>query len=121
MPRDNQPGTWITDEMQAAYVRLHELGHAHSVEAWRGDALVGGVYGVDAGGAFAGESMFYRESNASKLALLFLVDHLRARGLDWIDIQTMTPHMRALGARMISRNGFLDRLRATQAKQLVLF
>ena len=81
-----------------AYCGLHELGHAHSVEAWEGDTLVGGLYGVDAGGAFAGESMFYLRPNASKLALLHLIEHLNGRGLDWLDIQVMTPHMYALGA-----------------------
>ena len=119
--RPEQDGTWITDEMIAAYCDLHREGWAHSVEAWDGDALVGGLYGVDAGGAFCGESMFYERPDASKLALLFLIDHLESRGLDWIDIQTMTPHMRALGAKLVSRGRFLNRLRETQERGLSLF
>ena len=75
-----EEGTWITEEMIEAYIDYHREGHAHSVEAWEGSRLVGGIYGVDAGGAFAGESMFYLEPNASKLALLHLVDHLRRAG-----------------------------------------
>src|SRR5262245_9662134 len=87
MPREGQDGTWITSDIIAAYCRLHQLGFAHSVEAWRDDRLVAGVYGVDADGAFAAESMFREEPNASKLVLLHLLDYLRARGLDWIDVQ----------------------------------
>ena len=108
--RAHERGTSITPEVIAGYCEFHRRGHAHSVEAWEGEELVGGVYGVDAGGAFAGESMFYLRPNASKLALLFLVEHLKSRGLDWLDIQVMTPHMQALGARLISRDEFLDRL-----------
>jgi leucyl/phenylalanyl-tRNA--protein transferase len=107
--------------MFRAYCSLHELGRAHSVEAWEGDALVGGLYGVDAGGAFAGESMFYLRPNASKLALLHLVEHLQARGLDWLDIQVMTPHMQALGARTVTRNEFLQKLEAARARNFLLF
>jgi leucyl/phenylalanyl-tRNA--protein transferase len=120
--RPGQDGTWITEEMLAAYTQLHRLGYAHSVEAWDGDgALVGGLYGVSVDGVFTGESMFHLVPNASKLALLFLVDHLRARGLDWIDIETMTPHFKALGATLISRDDFLDRLEATHARRLQIF
>jgi leucyl/phenylalanyl-tRNA---protein transferase len=120
-PRPGQDGTWITPELLAAYLRLHVLGVAHSVEAWRGETLVGGVYGVDADGAFAAESMFHRETNASKLALLHLIGHLRGRGLDWMDIQLLTPHMVRLGARVIPRQAFLTRLAATRARGLELF
>ena len=119
--RPGQEGTWIFPEIVEAYERLHDLGHAHSAEAWDGDALVGGIYGVDMGGAFGGESMFYRRPNASKLALLHLVDHLRSRGLEWMDIQVMTPHMEALGAREIPRAEFLDLLTETQGRGLALF
>lgn len=108
--RAHEEGTWITEEMIAGYYQLHQLGHAHSVEAWEHGVLVGGVYGVDAGGAFAGESMFHMRPNASKLALLHLVEHLAARGLTWLDIQVMTPHMEALGATHITRDDFLTRL-----------
>jgi len=120
-PRPGQDGTWITDEMIEAYIRLHDLGVAHSVEAWQGDRLVGGLYGVDTDGAFSAESMFYHEPYASLLALLHLFDHLRARGAEWIDIQVMTPHMERLGARIITRREFLDLLRRTRAHGLSLF
>src|SRR5918911_5009126 len=108
--RAGERGTWITPQMLRAYCELHAAGHAHSVEVWAGDELVGGLYGVDAGGAFAGESMFHLRPNASKLALLFLIEHLRARGLSWLDIQVLTPHMEALGARLVPREEFLSML-----------
>ena len=119
--RAEEQGTWITPQMFRAYCSLHELGHAHSVEAWEEDMLVGGLYGVDAGGAFAGESMFYLRPNASKLALLHLLEHLQQRGLDWLDIQVMTPHMAALGARTVTRDEFLEKLAAARARKLNLF
>lgn len=121
MPRPGQDGTWITPQMRAAYVRLHRLGVAHSAEAWDAGQLVGGVYGVDVDGAFAAESMFYRQPDASKLALLHLIEHLRDRGLDWIDIQVLTPHLARLGAKTISREEFLSRLLRTHARGLRLF
>lgn len=120
-PRPGQLGTWITPAITAAYERLHALGIAHSVEAWDGDRLVGGIYGVDAGGAFSGESMFYRAPDASKIALLHLVEHLASRGLEWLDIQVLTPHMARLGARAVPRDEFLARLAATRARGLRLF
>ena len=113
-PRPDQDGTWIDERIVAAYTRFHEAGDAHSVEVWHGEELVGGLYGVDAGGLFTGESMFYRASDASKLALLFLVEHLRERGATWLDCQVMTPHMEALGAREIGRGRFLDLLEEEQ-------
>lgn len=113
--------SWITRELLEGYVALHEQGWAHSVEAWRDGQLVGGVYGVDAGGAFACESMFYLEPNASKLCLLRLFDHLKSRGAEWVDIQMLTPHMERFGAREISRDDFLSRLSRTQARGLKLF
>jgi leucyl/phenylalanyl-tRNA--protein transferase len=119
--RPGQSGTWITAPMIRAYRKLHELKHAHSVEAWEGEKLVGGLYGMDVDGAFCGESMFHLRPNASKLALLFLVDYLKARGLDWIDIQQLTPHMEALGAKTIPRARFLSRLQETRARGLTLF
>jgi leucyl/phenylalanyl-tRNA--protein transferase len=119
--RTGEAGTWITPQMLRAYCELHRLGHAHSVEVWDEETLIGGLYGVDADGSFAGESMFHLRPNASKLALLHLVEHLRARGLDWMDIQVLTPHMTALGAREISRDDFLERLKATRALGLKLF
>ena len=121
-PRPRQDGTWITPAMLRAYKEFHQAGHAHSVEAWdENGALVGGLYGVAVDGAFAGESMFHHAPNASKLALLHLIDHLKSRGLDWIDIQTLTPHMQALGATLIPRNQFLDQLQATRTRGLTLF
>ena len=119
--RPGQEGTWITHDVIDAYVRLHELGYAHSVEAWAGDVLVAGLYGVDVDGAFAAESMFYRAPNASKLSLLHLIDYLRGRDLDWIDVQTMTPHMKRLGAVLLSRDGFLALLQETRQRGLLLF
>src|SRR5262245_34835331 len=85
--RKSESGTWITPQMIRAYYELHKQGHAHSVEVWEGRELVGGVYGVDACGSFSGESMFSIRPNASKFALLFLIDHLQSHSLDWIDIQ----------------------------------
>lgn len=120
-PRPHEQGTWIMPQIIEGYTQLHRRGHAHSVEAWEGDALVGGIYGVDADGAFAAESMFHLQPNASKLALLFLVEHLAAHGLDWLDIQVMTPHMLAFGAKEISRDQFLERLAQTRGRGLKLF
>jgi leucyl/phenylalanyl-tRNA--protein transferase len=119
--RPEQDGTWIGANIIAAYTRLHRAGDAHSVEVWEGDALAGGLYGVDAGGVFTGESMFHIRSDASKLALLFLIDHLRARGATFLDCQVMTPHMEMLGAREISRGRFLDLLAEAQASGIRLF
>ena len=120
--RPGQAGTWITPAVQTAYRRLHRLGHAHSVEGWNGDGdLVGGLYGVSAGGVFCGESMFHSASNASKFALLFLCEHLESRGASWLDIQVMTPHLAALGAAEIPRSEFLDRLEQDQSRRLTLF
>ncbi len=119
--RKHESGTWITGQMIRAYCELHRLGHAHSVEVWEGAELVGGLYGVDACGSFAGESMFSLRSNASKLALLFLIEHLKERGLDWIDIQMLSSHLEALGATVVSRAEFLEKLTATQKRNLTLF
>jgi len=119
--RPGQRGTWILPAMVAGYTALHREGGAHSVEVWDGAELVGGLYGVDAGGLFTGESMFHRADNASKLALLHLVDHLRARGSTWLDIQQLTPHFAVLGARVIPRAEFLARLKQEQAAGRKLF
>ena len=115
-------GTWITADFISAYCDFHRAGDAHSVEVWdeRGE-IVGGLYGVDCGGVFCGESMFHRRSNASKFALLHLVEHLKQRGATWLDIQVMTPHFEVLGAREIEREDFLDKLEATQQLELKLF
>jgi leucyl/phenylalanyl-tRNA--protein transferase len=119
--RKHETGTWITRQMISAYCELHERGHAHSVEVWEGTELVGGLYGVDACGSFSGESMFSLRSNASKFALLFLIQHLKQRGVDWIDIQMVTAHLEALGAKAIPRAEFLAKLAATQKRKLTLF
>jgi len=119
--RPGPPGTWITADILTAYTRLHRLGVAHSVEAWRDDRLVAGVYGVDVDGAFAAESMFHHESDASKLVLLHLADHLHARGLGWVDVQVLTPHLERLGARALPRVEFLALLARTRRRGLQLF
>ena len=120
-PRKHEKGTWITTEFLRVYTELHIEGMAHSAEAWAGNELVGGIYGVDAGGVFCGESMFYKRPNASKLALLHLIDHLRSRGSTWLDVQVMTPHIEALGAKEIERKEFLKKLHETQSRGLELF
>lgn len=103
-------GTWITSEMVSAYIKLHEKGHARSFEVWEGKELVGGLYGVDLGGAFAAESMFHLKPNTSKIALIHCVETLGKRGLKWIDIQMLTPHLEAMGARELPRKKFLKML-----------
>lgn len=120
--RPGQGGTWITSDFEQVYSQLHHEGDAHSVEAWdRGGNLVGGLYGIDASGVFCGESMFYKAPNASKLALLFLIEHLAERGATWLDCQVMTPHMEALGSQEMDRQEFLDKLKKTQQASLELF
>jgi leucyl/phenylalanyl-tRNA--protein transferase len=111
--RRGQESTWITDEVRAAYIRLHKAGYAHSAETWRGGQLVGGLYGIRMGRAFFGESMFSKESNASKFAFIQYVQRLRAEGVELIDCQVYTEHLESLGARMIPRAefiGLVDRL-----------
>lgn len=110
-PAPGRGQTWVTPEFIEAYTRLHEHGYAHSVECWRGGELVGGIYGVNLGGFFAGESMFHRVTNASKVALCHLVGHLRARGFALFDIQMITPATRQLGAMEIPREEYLKRLK----------
>ena len=111
MKRPGQRGTWIVPEMVAAYERLHELGFAHSVEAWRDGKLAGGMYGVSLGRAFFGESMFHRETGASKAALVTLAWLLDSWGFTLLDCQQTTPHMLEFGAREVSRPEFLRRLK----------
>jgi leucyl/phenylalanyl-tRNA---protein transferase len=102
--------TWLTDDMIAAYDRLHRLGHAHSIEAWHEGQLVGGTYGVAVGACFAAESMFFRHRDASKVALAKLVEHLRVQGYTLLDIQQLTDHTASLGAIEIPRDEYLRRL-----------
>jgi leucyl/phenylalanyl-tRNA--protein transferase len=110
--RPGQRGTWITAEMIEAYVRLHRLGFAHSFEAWAGDALAGGLYGVSLGAAFFGESMFADRPDASKVAFARAVEWLAAHGIGLVDCQVRTEHLVTLGARDIPRREFLARLDA---------
>lgn len=107
--QDNQ-GTWIVDEMIEAYCKLHELGFAHSVEAWHQGELAGGLYGVSLGGVFFGESMFTVVSNASSVALIRLAEYLALRAFDMIDCQITTQHLIRFGAKEISRGRFLETL-----------
>lgn len=109
--RRQQRGTWITDEMRNAYIKLHQLGYAHSVESWRGGRLVGGLYGVSLGRIFFGESMFTLEDNASKVALVTLVRVLQSKSFKLIDSQVYTRHMEHFGAREISRAEYLKILK----------
>lgn len=107
----NSHGTWITPALRDAYQRFHEAGYAHSFETYNAsEQLVGGLYGVSLGNMFAGESMFYWESGASKAALLFACETLSARGGSWLDIQTLSPLLRTLGAKEIPREDFMKRL-----------
>jgi leucyl/phenylalanyl-tRNA--protein transferase len=106
----DDPGTWINDEIIESYTVLHDRGVAHSVEAWLDDRLVGGLYGVAIRGAFFGESMFHRVTDASKVALIALVERLRARGYTLLDTQWVTPHLEQFGAIEISREDYLERL-----------
>ncbi len=107
---DRDDGTWMTEPLLRAYVALHTHGLAHSVEVWRDGALVGGLYGVHLGGAFFGESMFHTETDASKVALVTLVERLRANGFALLDIQWVTPHLERFGAVEITRAEYLIRL-----------
>ncbi|MBX9787639.1 MAG: leucyl/phenylalanyl-tRNA--protein transferase [Pirellulales bacterium] len=109
--QDRAHGTWLTTDLREAYIRLHRLGHAHSVEVWQETQLVGGTYGVAVGGMFAAESMFYKVSDASKVALVRLVRHLEARGYELLDIQQLTRHTARFGATEIPRRQYLSRLR----------
>jgi len=111
IPRRGQGGTWITDDMQRAYIELHRLGYAHSVEAWESGELAGGLYGVSLGHVFFGESMFSLRPNASKIALVHLARRLAAWGFRVIDAQVATPHTVAMGAQQWPRARFLETLR----------
>ena len=113
--------TWIDETIFLTYANLHHLGHAHSVEVWRDGALAGGLYGLAIGAAFFGESMFSRVPGASKVALAFLVDHLRDRGYTLLDTQWVTPHLEKFGAREIPRDEYLEKLtRAVSREDLFL-
>lgn len=108
--RDGQRGTWITQDMMQAYIRLHHAGYAHSFEAWHNERLVGGLYGVSLGRAFFGESMFYLITDASKVALYYLVEWAKHNDFHFIDAQQSTPHLKSLGAEEVPRIRFLEML-----------
>jgi leucyl/phenylalanyl-tRNA--protein transferase len=114
--RGRKGGTWLTSKMITAYIHMHELGHAHSVEAWQDGRLVGGVYGLGIAGLFAAESMFYRVPEASKVALVHLVNHLKCRGYELLDIQQLTPNTARFGAIEIPREEYLRRLKEALEK-----
>lgn len=120
-PRAGQKGTWITEPIIRAYLDFHRAGYAHSIECYAEDELIGGVYGVYVGGVFSGESMFFKRSNASKFALLGLIEHLKTRGLTWMDIQMITPVTENLGGRYIPKNEFLRKMKLAQNKVPSLF
>jgi leucyl/phenylalanyl-tRNA--protein transferase len=114
-PRKDQYGTWITDDMMKAYIKMHELGFAKSVEVWKDNELVGGLYGVDLGRIFCGESMFSKTSNTSKLAFIHLVQHLEKQHYKLIDCQVYNEHLDSLGAREIPRKEFMGYLRGLES------
>jgi leucyl/phenylalanyl-tRNA--protein transferase len=116
VPRKNQFGTWITEDMIEAYIQLHRAGYAHSVESFFENKLVGGLYGVSLGGSFFGESMFQIKTDASKLALYHLVNRLISWGFDLIDAQVPTQHLRSLGAEEIPREKYLTLLKNSLKK-----
>lgn len=116
-PAPGRRTTWISPEFIAAYTELHEHAHAHSLECWQGAELAGGIYGVSIGGLFAGESMFHRASNASKIALFHLVEHLRRQKFLLFDIQMLTPITARLGGVEIPREGYLERLAKAVGKR----
>jgi leucyl/phenylalanyl-tRNA--protein transferase len=109
-PRKIQKSTWISEGLIESYNQLHEMGYAHSVEAWLDDELVGGLYGVAVGGVFAGESMFFRETDASKICLVHLVERLKERGFVMLDVQFVNDHLEQFGAVEISRDDYESRL-----------
>ena len=108
--RKDQQGTWITDDVKKAYIRMHELGYAHSAEVWQNGRLTGGLYGIRLGNIFFGESMFSNASNASKYGFIKYVDQLKKEGVQLIDCQVYTEHLESLGARMIDRKIFMQEL-----------
>ncbi len=114
MPRPDQSGTWITDKLLRAYIDFNRAGYAHSLEVWKNDDLVGGLYGVYVAGVFCGESMFYLQPNASKLALVRLIEFLRGHGILWMDIQMVTPALKSFGGKYILRKDYLERLELTK-------
>lgn len=114
--RPGQHGTWINRKIIKAYQDFHKAGYAHSLEVWDGERLIGGLYGVYVGGLFCGESMFHLEPNASKFAVLKLVEFLKSEGFEWMDIQMVTPVLEQFGGRYVRRRDFLRRLESARNK-----
>jgi leucyl/phenylalanyl-tRNA--protein transferase len=110
--RPGQEGTWITDEVEKAYIKMHELGHAHSAEVWKENELVGGLYGIKIGKVFFGESMFSKVNNASRFAFIKYIEQLKREGVELIDCQVYTEYLESFGARMISRKEFIEQLQS---------
>jgi leucyl/phenylalanyl-tRNA--protein transferase len=109
--RKDHSGSWINDDFVSAYIKLHKLGYAHSAECWFEGSLIGGLYGLKLGDVFFGESMFSKKNNASKFAFLSLVEHLKNEGVKMIDCQQETNHLMSLGAELISRKTFTEKVR----------
>ena len=118
---EDRPSTWINDTIKELYGALHKLGHAHSVEAWEGDALVGGLYGVSLGSAFFGESMFSRRTNASKICLVHLVERLKIRGFTLLDTQFTTEHLKTFGAIEVAKQDYIKLLDAAMDSDTLPF
>ena len=119
--RGSQNGTWITRDIIKGYTDFHLAGYAHSCKCWEGSTLVAGLYCVNIGKFFAAESMFYRKPNASKLSLLFLLKHLQAQGVEWVDCQQLNPVTKAFGAKNIKRDKFMSLLKAALEKESIKF
>ncbi|TDK36924.1 leucyl/phenylalanyl-tRNA--protein transferase [Rhizobium deserti] len=120
-PADDRPSTWINSTIRKLYSELHRMGHAHSVEAWESDELIGGLYGVSLGSAFFGESMFSRRTNASKICLVHLVERLKAKGFTLLDTQFTTEHLKTFGATDIPKDEYLALLKAAVGSQHLEF
>ncbi len=120
-PRSYEESTWILPAMQRAYIELHQSGHAHSIEVWQSGELVGGLYGVSWGAYFGGESMFHRADNASKAALIFLVEHLKKGGATWLDVQMPTPLFLGFGAKEVARDEFMALLGNSLSQEMSFF
>jgi leucyl/phenylalanyl-tRNA--protein transferase len=118
LPRGGEPETWISEEIVEVFVKLHQLGIAHSIECWQDGELAGGLYGLAMGGAFFGESMFFRRPHASKVAFCYLVAHLRQRGYKLLDAQIMNPHLEMLGAIEIEHEAYMSLLDEALGKKI---
>lgn len=120
VPRAGQSGTWITSELEKAYLNFHQAGYAHSLEVWEAEKLIGGIYGVFVKNVFSAESMFFKKSNASKFALLKLVEKLKNAGLEWMDVQMLTSISESFGGEYVSQQKFLDLVKKSQQSSPIL-